>query len=490
MSPRLRAAAPYLFVAMVFLVSRLVYRRVFGITFDESPIGFFIQYIDPWFMKNDLWRSLLYLHHQAPLQNLLVAVFVRSFELEHARIALDTVYASLGFTVVMALVHVMLRTGARPLAAAIISALYAINPTTVLYENWLFYHVPVTCLLLCSLIALLAFYRSGSLRSALAFFSLIALAALFRSTLGPLFMIACVLLLVLRPPQLRSSARRIVLQAAAVPLLVLCANSFKPNLLIGYGYGEALAWGNIVPKVFEALPPDERNRLIREKRVSRAARIFCLTDLRAFGDLRIPHEPTGVPLLDVHHAPNGRWNAHALEYLLIARKYYEPDAKFLLTHYPEVYLKSLRFALQGYLAPCTHDMVLPGTPNYSRLSRIIGPIDAALGPQPRGRLLWLSLWLPALFAYGVYRLLRANDRSLLGRAEQLGIAYALLTIGYVTAVSTLVSFGDFSRYRYDIDPMYLTLGALLGSELLRLPTRLRSALGARSARSPQASRAS
>ena len=48
-------ALPYLFCSLVFVGSRLGYREELGIVFDHSPLDFFIQYIDPYFMENDLW---------------------------------------------------------------------------------------------------------------------------------------------------------------------------------------------------------------------------------------------------------------------------------------------------------------------------------------------------------------------------------------------------------------------------------------------------
>ena len=54
----------------VFVVSRLLYRVAFGVRLDVSPVRYFIQYVDPWFVEHDFVRSILHLHHQAPLQNL------------------------------------------------------------------------------------------------------------------------------------------------------------------------------------------------------------------------------------------------------------------------------------------------------------------------------------------------------------------------------------------------------------------------------------
>jgi hypothetical protein len=41
------------------------------------------------------------------------------------------------------------------------------------------------------------------------------------------------------------------------------------------------------------------------------------------------------------------------------------------------------------------------------------------------------------------------------------LSYMLLTIVYVTGTTVLISYGEFNRYRFDIDPFYLVLCVLL-----------------------------
>ena len=470
MSGELQRASPYCFTSACFLVSRVVYRIHYNIQFDTSPVGFYLQYIDPWFYKHDFLRSLLYLHHQAPLQNVLVGIPLRLLEPASAYRALHGVYIAMAMTTVLALLHAMLRLRVAPVVASLISSLYAMSPTTVLYENWLFYHLPVTCCLILSVVALLRYYRRRRLVDSLLFFSLLAVTALFRSTFGPQFVLAVVAILLVRPPAFAvwgQSARLTVLRGAALPLLILMLNSARPSWLIGYGYGEALLWGNLVSKVYEQLPPAERARLQQQHLVSSAAPIFCLGDLKVFAGLRIPHVPTGVPLLDMEHAPNGRWNAHALEYLLLARRYYKPDALYLLSHYPGTYLSGIEAALTHYASPATLDMMLPTTENFGRLVPLMYSLDEYWLPRADRRLWLLVFGLPSLVAYGLWQALRANARVYYERCRQVALAYMLLGIAYVAAVTILISFGDFSRYRYDVDPFYLVILGLLLSQLLR-----------------------
>jgi hypothetical protein len=470
---RLKLAAPgasgpawaYALVALAFLASRVVYRSALGVRFDTAPVSFFIQYINPWFMQHDLLRSLLYLHHQAPLQNALVGIPVRLFGTGVAFHIVHWVYLACGLATALGILHALLRLGAQAGVAAALGVVYTVSPTTVLYENWLMYHAPVACLLVLSLVALLRFLRRGTVASGLLFFALVGTAALFRSIFGPLFIVLVAVPLLFRPPPLAAgrSPRATVARAAAVPLLVVALNAWKPSVLIGHPYGEALLWCNLAMKVDTELPRATRDELIRAGAISPALRSFCAGDVESFGPLRIPHEPTGVPLLDLERPPDGgAWNAHALEHVLIARRYYKPDALYLLSHYPGAYARAVWHAFaRSYLSSSTSDYWAARSRNYAQLRTLDEAVKTACGRGAGGRLLVLVIGLPLTAAYGFWRLVR--DRSPAAQA----IAFMMLTILYVTAVTTLVSFGDFSRYRYDIDPFYLILFGLLLSDLTK-----------------------
>ena len=461
-----RTAWPYLMVAVSFVVSRWVYRAL-GVRFDFSPVYYYIQYLDPWFFEHDFARSLLYLHHQAPLLNLLVGVAWRIFGPTWAFSVLEALYVALGLGVVVGILRAMLRLGARPTIAAVLVSLYAAAPSTVINESWLFYHPPVTLCLTLSLLALLRFQSDHTLRSGVLFFSLLAVAALFRSILGPSFVLAIVALLLLRPPLAanRRAWRLTVGKAAVVPLLVLALNSAKSSLLMGVGYGEGAFWGNIATRTFNELGPAERQRLLSDGTISPVVTTFCLLDLRMFEGFRVPHAPTGVPLLDLERTPNGRWNAHALEYVLMARKYYKPAGIFLVSHYPDAYAKSVVHALSQYFALPTTDSILPYTENHRRLRGIIDRLNDLGIRGPEDRLLVLLILLPALVAYAIFRMVGARGRRGSERALATALAYMLFNIFYGVAVTTAVSLNDFSRYRSDVDPFYLLILALALTDL-------------------------
>src|SRR5580700_4824292 len=183
-------AWPYLVTAMVFAASRIAYGRFVGLGFDSSPPGIFIQYISPWFVQRDFFRSVLYLHQQAPLQNLLVGGCVRIFGTPAAFTVLRALYLALGLTIALSVLHVMLRIGVSRAIAVTSTALYTASPVTAYFESWLFYHAPVAALHLLSLAALLRFYRLGTLRAGMLSFGLFALGGLFYALYGPVVLIA------------------------------------------------------------------------------------------------------------------------------------------------------------------------------------------------------------------------------------------------------------------------------------------------------------
>jgi hypothetical protein len=408
------------------------------------------------------------LHHQAPLLNALVGAALKVFGAPNAWLVLEALYSLLGYCTVLGMLNVALGLGVPRGIASAVCALYAVSPATVVYENWLLYHVPVACSLVLSVAALLRYYRVRTFGAALAYFSLVAVAALFRSTFGPLF-----LLLALAPPLLAlpiasrpARARKTLIAAFALPFMLLTANSVKPWVLVGHGYGETFFWGNLSAKVKNQLPPEELTSLVTKGKVSRAVNIFCLADLNQFGDLRIPHARSGVPLLDMERVPGGRANAHALEYLLLTEKYYEPDARHLLSHYPSAYAQSVLVALGEYTASSINDSNLPGTGNHTRVSRVSDAIDRVFGHRKDKSLTLIWFGLPTLLAFSTYRFVRSL-RLASQRASTAVLGYMLVSIFYVASISLLISCGDFSRYRFDLDPLHLVLLSLALSDFAR-----------------------
>lgn len=455
----------------VFVASRMIYRGKFGIRFDGSPLNYFIQYIDPWFFENDFLRSVLYVSHQAPIPNFVVGCAYLALGKYGWWVFFEGVFATFGILFGLFLIRALRRFEVHPVFATLLVCLFLSTPVAILYENWLFYHVPVAAIFCGSLLALFRYYHSGSVRAAFLFFLSLALVALIRNVYGTVWLAAVVGVLLVAPPLVappRSTARRTILKAAAVPLLLLVMVGMKGRLLLGHDYGGAAVWTNVVYKTWSSVPIAERERLQAAGMMKQTVNYEPFTGVSSLGSMRVPIEPTGVPLLDMARTPNGRANTHTLEYLLIAEKYYKPDGKFLLENYPWAYVDSFFFALfDWYPSSPSRDIVLEQTVNYRRVKRLDVALNKLAGKNAQGRLLFLAVGLPAALLYGVFRVLRTRAKLPSERTTVAAILFMLVTIAYAALGTTLISSGDFSRYRFDVDPFYLILGATLATHAVR-----------------------
>jgi hypothetical protein len=466
---------PYLAVAIVFVVSRMFYRGTYNLRFDASPLFYFIQYIDPWFIEHDFLRSILYLHQQAPIPNLVVGTVWLTFGELGWFYVVDGILVAWGLILYLALTTCLIRFNVPRVVTFVVVALFMSTPVAVLYEMWLFYHIPVAALLLCSVLALFRFYRLGTLRSGMLFFGLLASVALIRNVYGSVWLVAIAAILLVVPPLVApkgSTARRTILKAAAIPLLLLVAMGAKTTILMGRGFGDAAVWTNIVYKTWPEVPSAERERLEQEGLVSGSVSYEPFTGVDNLKSMRVEHEATGIPLLDIVRLPSGRGNTHTLEYLLIADKYYKADGKYLLDNYPDAYARSVVWALTNwYVSSPTRDIVMPVTQNYLQVKQLDASFNAAFLAGDDGELRLLFVLLPAALLYGLYRVLRLRALLASERSTVVGILFMLLTIVYAALGTTMVSSGDFSRYRFDVDPFYLILLVMMATHSVRAVTR-------------------
>lgn len=225
--PQPADSKPYsLLLALVFVVSRLIYLAV-GVRPDTTPIGTYLQYIDPALLRDHLWQSLLYLREQPPGFNLYLGLVLKTSV--HPEAVFFVIHLLMGLVLAFCLMSVMVRLGVINWLAFLLAALFTASPITVLYENWVFYEYPVMVALTVAAWAMERYIRNGTFRDALLFFLSLAVTASVRG----IYHLSWFLLLASLAIWLTRQRWRTGLAAAAVPALMIAAFYIKNYAMFG-----------------------------------------------------------------------------------------------------------------------------------------------------------------------------------------------------------------------------------------------------------------
>lgn len=453
--------APLTFVVASFVGSRLYYHLALEVRFDATPLEHFIQFADVTLLRDDLLRTCFSLNHQAPLLNFLSGVALKIDPSRYGAL-LEAVFVVAGFGIALALFTMQKKLGVRPWVAAPVTAAYSASPPAVMYENWLIYHHLVSALMICALVALVWFLRRRDWISGFAFFSVLALIVLTRASFGLVFMSGAGLIVAVS----RKVPVRLILKAAALPMLVIALYTARVPWLTGRSLGYALAAPNIAVKTLRFVPNVEREQLFESGKVSHLSELEPFFDLTSYPQYRVATPTTGYPALDQTHMADGQVNANALEYVLIADRY-AADARALLTECPQAYFEAVKYAVTvGYFKAATSDVWAPRTSIYKAVAPADRRVEKALGMKRDRRVLGLRIGLPLILVWSLGRLLKRRSRVESARTIAVSVTVALFFIVYASAVAVLVSWDDFSRYRFEIDVVYAMLFGLMANDLV------------------------
>jgi hypothetical protein len=454
-------------IAVPFLLSRLLCWAL-GLRFDLDPLRHFWQLLDPLLLRTRLGESLLYLHSQPPLYNLLLGAVLKAapgFE----GVAFTAIYTLLGLGLALALFALMRRMGVAPGLALALTLAFSLSPAAVLYESYLFYTYPLAALLCFAGLSLHRYLAEGGSRDGALFFGLVGAAVLTKG----LFHLAWLLAIVAAVAAGRRAEWRRVLLLSAVPV-VLAMGWYAKNLAL-FGSFTGSSWlGMNLARVLElAVPEGERRQLVSAGVVSQLAMKPAFRALEEYGELRPRVPRTGVPALDQERKSTGPANFNHLAYVALSRRYLDDDVS-LIKGVPRAYLRAVAFSHFFYLLPATDypferrnlevmrmpidlfDRFLYGRP--SGIDQSGGMMRFAVG---------LAVGIPLLLGYGLLVLLRPA-RGERGEAPFRGtLLFIWSTAVYVMLVGNALEIGENNRFRFETDPFFMVLLGLLLTDLWR-----------------------
>lgn len=471
--------SPWTVLVAAFVASRLAYAAL-GVAFDATPHSQFWQYLDPLAVERDPLGSLADLHVQPPLFNagLAAAQELSPFPLavtEHAGFLL----AGLVLTAAAYLLCRRIGFGAR--AATVVALVVSCNPTTVLYENWLFYTYPVAVLLVVAAVLAGRYASTGRLRDGVLFFAALGAVMLMRSLFHPLwFLVAGVGLAMLTVPV----RRREVVLVAVLPLLVVLGIMARNQARFDQFTTSTWFGMNLARATTLQIPEAERARLVEEGSLSVLALRPTFEYYHLYADTGYgtpPSEPTGSPVLDHPVRSDGSPNFNYLGYLGVYGQY-QDDAVASIRLRPGAYVRGQALAYATYLnSPTDFDFLDANRARIASLDRLWR--TAAYGELPPSLTAWARpggssavaqrlstagvLAAAALMAVAVAGLRLLSE--VVRRRRPAGAAAALLfswaTVVYVTVAGNALDVGENQRFRFEAEPLLLVLSAWVARAL-------------------------
>lgn len=474
----LRAA---LALAALFLGARALCWSL-GVRFDADNLGTWWQIADPALLRARLLPTLLYLHAQPPLFNLLVGLALKAGDASFP-IVMEAAYGLVGLGGILCF-HALAASllGDRRLAF-VLAAWLCVSPDVLLFGEKLFYDSLVPWMLCMGLWGIhrgLAGGRGGPLAFG---FGMLAAVVLTRSMFHPAwFVVAVGLVFAL------AGFRRRVLASAALPAASVAAVLAKNLVLFGFAGMSSWAPLNLVGVTVERMPDEARAALVQAGTLSPLAAIDAFGPVERLLPLLPPTAPLPVhdPVLDALRKSNGQPNMNHWA-MLAASRLRMPDALAALRAEPGTYAAVLLLSLYHFHRPPSEFRDVRR--NLARIDPWARVANAAVGLQPAA---WFGSSLdparPQSFAlqvsYGAVavsllaaaaglamlpRLLRAVRRREALPAEAAALALVLWTGLFATLVSTAFDVLENNRARYTVAPLLTLAAAAALARRLRSP---------------------
>ncbi|HEC77725.1 MAG TPA: hypothetical protein ENI34_01110 [candidate division WOR-3 bacterium] len=462
--------ADFTILFFVFAVSRAVLTWS-GVHFNITPLYWFFQFLDPLYLKSDLFRSLLYLHSQPPGFNLFLGIVLKLFS-GHELLVFKTIYLLIGLSMTILLYLMSRKLKIPPMIALPVTIFFSISPPILLLENWLFYTYPVTFLLLVSCFFLYKYLEKNRRLYLFLFFCTIGSIVLTRTLFHTIWMMAAIAGLILFQ---KKEIKKIIL-CAALPLLIIFAVHIK-NYLIFHQISLSSWFGMNLIKMTWTVPVDELRSSVENEEVSEIAGIMPFRPPEVYSNYANFDTVTGIPVLDEKYKSTGYINFNHIAYISISDHYLDA-AKYLITRYPGCYGLSIIKALYTYLRPCSDSVIISGHNRkaikgwvdfYEKylIGDILSKVWSAdfinrAGQARKVHLNYLYLFIPFIYLWSILLAVR-GDRALTppGKYKPLPV-FICYNIIYVTTVGNLIEMSENMRFRFLLLPfIYIILMNIL-----------------------------
>jgi hypothetical protein len=441
----------------VFGVSRVIFYAS-GVRFDDSMLTVGWQHLDVELLRHRLLESLLYLHSQPPGYNMFLGAVLKIAGASSGT-AFALLHHAMGAALYVATFALMRRVAVPRWFAFGVATVFALSPSFVVYENWLFYTFPLALVLTWSALAFGRAVEKGELGACAVFAMLVALLGATQSLFHLAFVVATVAALVLLgPPRARRGA---VLAVVCAPVALLLAVYVKNAVVFDQFVASSWLGSNVAIDRVDAVPLAERELLVNAGALSAVSlyKPFSPPEDYPAEYRAVAPSFARIPALSALRKTGGAPNYNHAGYIAISRRYLA-DTKTILRTHPRILLRALFRGWYFYFhSSSNYYFLLPqfeASPLLSAERWVYDRLLYGLVPT-KGICIFLALGIPLVVAYGA----RAAWRGAVGldKAQRALLGYVAVVATYVAVTANLLNATENMRIRFMTDPL---LVALLG----------------------------
>lgn len=454
-----------------------------GIRFDRDSLDGIMHFLDAEMLRTNLFESILYLHIQPPLMNLVTGLILKITP--ESILLFHWLFLVLGNALYASVFLLQLRLGVPRLLAAILSTIFLASPAFILFEYFLLYTLPCAAFLAMAALFLVDYLQTRRPLFLAGFVLMVFLLCGTRSAfhLG-YFVLAIGLLLALD----RTHWRRVAV-FALVPFVLLFGFYFKNWVIFGEFTACTFVEKNLWIMTAGNIAWDDKVQLVEEGELSEFALINRWASLDAYPEefKVVPERFNDIPVLSETHKRNGEVNYNHYGNIAICNQYGE-DARAVLRAQPEAYAYAMALSWYRYFLPSHSVPVSPQ--NRAEIGPALTFYDYAIfGKMPVDLSRWsvlvergghppavfLLFGLPVVFFYGAYRFLLGRDWTL---PQRVLLGFMLFNIAMIAVMGCAFDFHETARYRFLTDGLSVVLLGLMLTGVARWwRTRLWAAQG-------------
>ena len=441
------------YLLAIFVLSRGVFFAA-GVRYDARELTQGWQFLDVELLKHDLLRSVFYQHSQPPLFNLFLGLVLKIAPRNYA-IVFQALFTLTGLGVYLLIFALMRRLGVSRLLAFLLCVGWVVSPSAILYEQWLFYTLPLTLLLLLSAWALICWLDTG--KTAWRFGFLLTLFVLCGTQ--SLFHLAYFALVAEALMRFRRKQRRQIALAAALPLLLIFAVYVKNEIVFGQFTASSWLGMNTAINRIDAASVFEREQWVAQGKISPVSLVEPFSALNKYPAeySAVPAKFADIPALSQAVKSSGDGNYNHYGYIGIAA-HYGQDTRYILAHSPRALIRGGAKGWVLYFCSSSDYLFFYEKTEQTPLLRVeVGVYDHLFYWRipKHGLCLFLLVGLPFVVVHAVRA---ARNRQIsLDETQRVLLLYLAFTILYVAVVGNTLNATENNRIRFMTDPFALVL---------------------------------